>query len=211
MVHGFKQQYPRMSLEWILDKPLALCLGPPPSSLECLLSLSLAVTHTYMQRLQRHYRHSANLIKRDFVMRISPTASWPEWQQCGWVEKQEEDRRTIGGSSGHCVCVCVCAGQQASVCIFVCVCVSAQACACVHTAMCWPAKMFVCKDVAQLRRDDGGVTHEEPAASWWRRLAVSAGAGAGYGSTINRPHDGKTSGQRPWETSLTHRAFGGTQ
>lgn len=119
LIHGFKQQYLRMSLEWILDKPLALGLGPHPHlssacfpSLALSLSPSLSNRHTHIQGHQKHYRHSANLIKRDFVMRISPTASWPEWQQCGWMEKQEEDRRTMGSSSeqwiGLRVCVSFC-------------------------------------------------------------------------------------------------------
>lgn len=85
LIRGFKQQYPGMSLEWILDKPPALGLGPHPhpssacsSSLS--VSLSLQQAYTHIQGLQMHYTHSdsANLIKRDFVMRISPTASWPE-------------------------------------------------------------------------------------------------------------------------------------
>lgn len=57
-------------------------------------------------------------------MRISPTASWPEWQQCGWVEKQEEDRLTSSSGQWPDLCLCVC--------LFLCVC--AEACACVHTA-----------------------------------------------------------------------------
>ena len=130
LIHGFKQQYPRMSLEWILDKPLALGLGPHPhlsGARSPSLSLSLkhthTHTHTHIQGLQKHYRHSANLIKRDFVMCISPTASWPEWQQCGWVEKQEEDRQTIGSSSGQQIGLCVC--------VYVCV----SACACLHVCV----------------------------------------------------------------------------
>lgn len=53
-------------------------------------------------------RDSANFIKWDFVMCLSPTASWPEWQKCEWEEKQE-------------VC-CVCRVQQ--------LCWTAQMCPC---------------------------------------------------------------------------------
>lgn len=57
LIHGFKQQYPGMSLEWILDKPLALGLGPHPH-LTSALSLSLSLRNTHMQGLQKHYWHS---------------------------------------------------------------------------------------------------------------------------------------------------------
>lgn len=50
LIHGFKQQYPRMSLEWILDKPPALGLGPHPHlSSACSPSPSLSQTHTHTE------------------------------------------------------------------------------------------------------------------------------------------------------------------
>lgn len=45
------------------------------------------------------------------------------------------------------------------------------------------------------------------AVSWWGRLAVTACVGVGYGSTINRPHDGKTSGQRPVGNFIQAQSF----
>lgn len=59
LIPGFKEQYPRMSPEWILDKPRALGLGPHPHlsgayspSYFLTISLPLPPSQTHMQRLQ---------------------------------------------------------------------------------------------------------------------------------------------------------------
>lgn len=141
-------------------------------------------------------------------MRISPTASWPEWQQCGWVEKQEEDRQTIGSSNGQCLCV--------RVCLCSCVCLSRCICSiCVDPLRYVLARILLNIQKRWWRNTDRLPCQERAlAVSWWGRLAVTACVGVGYGSTINRPHDGKTSGQRPvgnfiqaqslWENLIMH-------
>lgn len=96
--------YPTMSPEWIVDALQPWVRSPPPSIHPHLSSVRLSsFKHTC-----KDDRDSANFIKRDFVMCLSPTASWPEWQKCEWEEKQE-------------VC-CVCRVQQ--------LCWTAQMCPC---------------------------------------------------------------------------------
>lgn len=221
LIHGFKQQYPRMSLEWILDKPLALGLGPHPHLLSAcsLLLFSLSQTdrqthaHTHKRRLQKHYRHSCQFNKErlchaylshSFLARVTTV-----WVSGKTGRGQADYRSTSGQWIGLCMCVCWC----------LCVCV--EACACAHIAYVLTRQDKCSAGHCSTFRRDGGVTQKrcpgqegELAVSWWGCLAVSAGVGAGYGSTINnRPHDGKTSGghmgnimqaQSFWYNSIMH-------
>lgn len=143
--------YPKMSPDWILDKPSALGLGPHPH-LSSVYSPSFSLyppPNTHMRRLLKHHR--ANLIKRDFVMCISPTAPWSEWQKCEWVEKQEEDRPRQDYKQ-----------LQRAVCV-----VCMQLCCPQH--MCWTAKMCPCRDIDEcswwLNMDVPSREREE-AVSW---------------------------------------------